>query len=612
MPHAGRLLDILTELRAQVADHTHWTEAYLAQVHDDHRASARNLLHYLGLRRRDLRQVQRDLTVLGLSSLGRCEPHVLATLDAVIAALHKLAGRDSVETTPEAPVDFVSGPGRLALNRDAVLGREPEGRGVRIMVTMPSEAARDYEMVRDLLLSGMDCMRINCAHDDERAWLRMIEHLRRAERETNRSCRVAMDLAGPKLRTGPITPGPPVIRLKPERDDCGLVVAVARVWLTPAERPTPPPAPADACLPVDHGWLNLLAVGEQIHFTDARGSERTLWVTQPRAHGCWAEASKTSYIVTGTELHRAHGSHGSRTTAVGQIPPLEGVLVLREGDPLVITRNQEPGAPATLDSAGRVLTPASIGCTIPEVFEDVHVGEPIWFDDGAIGGVIEEITPDCVAVRITRAKPQGAKLRRDKGINLPESNLRLPALTSKDFADLPFVATHADLVELSFANHPADVELLQAKLAALGDRAPAIVLKIETRQGFEHLPELLLVAMRSPRCAVMIARGDLAVECGFERLAEVQEEILWVCEAAHVPVIWATQVLESLAKDGRPSRAEISDAAMAHRAECVMLNKGPHVVMAVRALDNILRRMQAHQVKKTAMLRELRLAQLDR
>lgn len=81
----------------------------------------------------------------------------------------------------------------------------------------------------------------------------------------------------------------------------------------------------------------------------------------------------------------------------------------------------------------------------------------------------------------------------------------------------------------------------------------------------------------------MIARGDLAVECGYERMAEVQEEILWICEAAHLPVIWATQVLESLAKKSQPSRAEITDAAMGERPECVMLNKGPHIAAAVSA-----------------------------
>ena len=114
--------------------------------------------------------------------------------------------------------------------------------------------------------------------------------------------------------------------------------------------------------------------------------------------------------------------------------------------------------------------------------------------------------------------------------------------------------------------------------------------------------------MRTPSLGIMIARGDLAVECGYQRLAEIQEEILWICEAAHVPVIWATQVLESLAKKGIPSRSEITDAAMGERAECVMLNKGPYTVMAVRVLADILRRMQAHQEKKRSMLRQLHLA----
>ena len=139
---------------------------------------------------------------------------------------------------------------------------------------------------------------------------------------------------------------------------------------------------------------------------------------------------------------------------------------------------------------------------------------------------------------------------------------------------------------------------LREHLAAIGAAQLGLILKIETRRGFEHLPEMLLAAMASPATGVMIARGDLAVECGYERLAEVQEEILWACEAAHMPVVWATQVLETLAKTGLPSRAEITDAAMSERAECVMLNKGPHILDAMRTLDDILRRMQAHQSKK--------------
>ncbi len=137
-----------------------------------------------------------------------------------------------------------------------------------------------------------------------------------------------------------------------------------------------------------------------------------------------------------------------------------------------------------------------------------------------------------------------------------------------------------------------------------------VVLKIETRQGFDNLPQLLLAGMRSPRLGVMIARGDLAVETGFERTAELQEEMLCLCEAAHVPVIWATQVLESLAKTGAPTRAEITDAAMGIRAECVMLNKGPFILKAVNTLDDLLKRMQSHHDKKRPMLRKLRVAKL--
>jgi pyruvate kinase len=275
---------------------------------------------------------------------------------------------------------------------------------------------------------------------------------------------------------------------------------------------------------------------------------------------------------------------------------------------LILTRDLKPGRPATRDGAGMVLTPATIGCTVPEVFNDVAAGHSIWFDDGKIGGVVEKVESSRVMVRITQTRVGGRSLRADQGINLPESNLRLSALTADDLDVLPFVAKHADVVGLSFANTARDVEVLQKHLTRVGSRPLAIVLKIETRHGFENLPDMLLTAMRWPCCGVMIARGDLAVECGFERLAEVQEEILWICEAAHVPVIWATQVLETLAKEGMPSRAEISDAAMGHRAECVMLNKGPHVVSAVRALEDILRRMQQHQTKKRSMLRELRLA----
>ncbi len=601
----------LTAIRADMVADPALSQRRLDTIHSNYRDSARNLMHYLALRRRDLRPLQLRLATLGLSSLGRAESHVLATVDAVLEVLRSLANRPWQPPAQEAAgVDFARGERLLAEHTECLLGAATPGRGVRIMVTMPSEAADDYLLVHNLLQQGMDCMRINCAHDDAAAWLRMIEHLRRAERSQGRSCRVVMDLAGPKLRTGPLEPGPKVVRIRPRHDVYGRVTTPARVWLTAEASPQPPPSPASACLPVPATWLARLHSGEPIKLTDARGARRTLKIVDVIDGGCWAEAIRPAYIVPGTILSHEHGKgKGDDGKApVGDLPAGENTLALKEGDLLVLTRDLKPGRPATYDSGGQILTPAMIGCTIPEVFEDVQPGEAIWFDDGKIGGSIERVEPLRALVRITHARLNGEKLRADKGINLPESDLRLAAMTDKDLEDLSFVAQHADVIELSFANTAQDVESLQQHLAQLGSRQPAIVLKIETRRGFEDLPDMLLSAMQAPCCGVMIARGDLAVECGFERLAEVQEEILWICEAAHVPVIWATQVLETLARVGMPSRAEITDAAMGHRAECVMLNKGPHVVSAVRVLDDILRRMQAHQAKKSAMLRELHLA----
>ena len=183
---------------------------------------------------------------------------------------------------------------------------------------------------------------------------------------------------------------------------------------------------------------------------------------------------------------------------------------------------------------------------------------------------------------------------------------RLPGLTQADKNNLDFIVEHADAVSLSFVRRPADIVALHEELDRIGAGEIGLIIKIETKKGFKNLPKLVLTAMRRYPIAVMIARGDLAVEAGWGPLAELQEELLWFCEAAQVPVIWATQVLEHKAKRGLPSRAEISDAALSQRADCVMLNKGPHILSAIRMLDDILRRMQAHQHKKTAILRKLR------
>jgi pyruvate kinase len=323
-----------------------------------------------------------------------------------------------------------------------------------------------------------------------------------------------------------------------------------------------------------------------------------LLVVEVHPNRVLVEARKTTYLETGLELELP--IDGARVTVtVGSLPRPETAMRLHIGDELVLTRTpDEPEAAAT---AG-----LRVSCTMPEVFDHARVGHRVWFDDGKIGAVVSGRCADELRLQITDARPGGARLRGAKGINLPDTDLPIPALTAQDERDLATAVELADIIDVSFVRSVADVELVQERMASLGAEQTGLVLKIETVAGFERLPEVLMAAMRSECLGVMIARGDLAVEAGYERMAEVQEEILWLCEAAHVPVIWATQVLDQLARTGRPSRAEVTDAALAARAECIMLNKGPHIVAAIATLLDINRRMRDHQHKKQSLLRRLR------
>ncbi len=604
IPRVEALLHRMLELeRARTLD--------IDAVALEDRRSARNLVHYLALRQADLRPLQEELTALGLSSLARVEAHTLATLQAVLAALHALGGvPPAAGRRPEPPVDSGAGPQLLQAHARRLLGLAAGKRTCRIMVTLPSEAAREPELVEGLLAAGMDAARVNCAHDDVDEWLAMIRNVRRAEKRLGRSCRVYADLAGPKLRTGPIAPAGRVVKVRPRRDLRGTILAPARLRLLPEGAPLgqdgPPETPA---IPVGGEILALARPGDRLHLRDTRGRDREIALGRPDGEGFLAECEETAILESGMPVQLRRDGEAVGEGRVGSLPEVVEPLVLAPGDRLVLTRGDEPGR-AAVREGGRVLEPARIPCTLEDVFESARAGEPVWLDDGRIGGEIVGVGRDRIEVRVTHALPGGAKLRSEKGINLPETELRTPALTPDDLAHLEALVPHVDIVGLSFVRRPDDVLRLEQELTRLDAQHLGIVLKLETRHGFESLPRLLLTALQSPPVGVMVARGDLAVEVGFDRMAEVQEQILWLCEAAHVPVIWATQVLESLAKRGAPTRAEVTDAVMSGRAECVMLNKGPHVEEAVRFLSGLLERMEAHRTKQRPRLRRLAVSAL--
>lgn len=250
----------------------------------------------------------------------------------------------------------------------------------------------------------------------------------------------------------------------------------------------------------------------------------------------------------------------------------------------------------------------SAAVSLPEMVTRLSIGDRLRYDDGKLEAVVESLAEGEAVILVRRTKSGGTKLKPEKGINLPDTALGLSPLTAKDETDLVTVIECADLIGYSFVSRPEDIDLLDTVLARHGlqDRPLGLIAKIEQPLALTNLPELMARARRRGPFGVMIARGDLAAEIGFERLAEMQEEILWICEAASVPCIWATQVLEDMVKEGIPTRGEMTDAAMAARAECVMLNKGPAVVEAVSLLDRLMGRMNDHMFKKTPTLRSLK------
>ena len=477
----GHLVPPLYQMRSTMLDTAALWEDKLNDIHPSQRSSAANLLHYLAMRAEDLRDIQNELHAAGLSSLASSESHALRQVEAVLERLG--------ETLPEneiSKIDFLYS-GKLMNQRANVLfGPKVNPNIPHLMVTMDTAMADDYAGVKNLLLAGMNIARINCAHDDESTWLRMVQNIKKASRASGHPCKIYLDLAGPKLRIA---------------------------------------------LPSKGRKKGAMKISEKEIF----------------------------YMV--------------------------------EPDSLVASRQK------------------MVACTLPGVIACLQPGDRVLFDDGLFEAAVLSIDDDIATLEMLRISGEKNKLKNGKGINFPDTALDTWSLTAYDKSVIPFAHTHADIVGFSFVRKPEDVAELQSLLKRPKRKPIPIVLKIETYDAAQNLPGLLLQGMKEPLFGVMIARGDLAVEIGFERLSEIQEEILWLSEAAHAPVIWATQVLESLNKSGLATRSELTDAAYATHAECVMLNKGKHLLLVLAALRNILHRSGGHHLKKRYVFRPLGIAE---
>lgn len=572
-------------------------KAQIENVHPNYTKSAKNLIHYLALRSFDITIFQEKINKLGLPNFSNSEGSVLYNLLLFKTIINHLLKADST-TLNKFVLTNNEGKELLKNNTKALFGELTNNRRTHIMVTQPTFASEDKNFANNLIKLGMNCARINCAQNDALIWGRIIDNVKASEKD----CKIIMDLGGPKLRTGKMNPGPKVIHIKTKRNSLGQVTVPAKVWLAPFGVLPPENEDADAIIPINKKWLIKTKKGSYITFVDARGKKCKITIVDESDKGKWGTCNKSAYVTTGTQL-TAYSKKNSTPEiyTIQEISPLEEYILLLEGDLLRLNKEPVLGEPALFDDQGKTVEHAHISCTLPQIFTQIKKNELIYFDDGKIGGIIKETHENHLIVKITSAQKKGVKLRADKGINLPNSSLNIIGLTKKDKADLKFITKKADALLFSFVNNKQNIEDLLNEFKKLNS-STGIIVKIETKQAYKNLPSILLKAMESYPIGVMIARGDLAIETDWENFAIIQEEIFRICEAAHLPTTIATQVLENLAKNGIPTRAEITDSAMSQRAECVMLNKGVYINEAVKMLDNILCKMQHIEKKKVSLL----------
>jgi len=442
------------------------------------RNSAINLVDYLALRSQDIEMLQKQLHYMGLSSLASSESHIKAQVISIMGWL-------GYEKTTTDKLNASSGFKQLQQNIATLLGKSGMDEAPPIMVTFDTHFAEDFQLMCDLLKNGMQVARINCAHDDEQTWIKMIENLKKAVAEMSLPCKLYMDIAGPKIRTQ-------IIGKKHK-----------------------------------HGKLKV-DFGDEITLTD------------PKQKAVKGEKN--------------------------------------------------------------------IRCTLPGIVEKLKPEQRVFFDDGLFEAVVQRVNGKQACLKIIRIPAKKPVIKSEKGINFPDTIFQINPITEYDKKCLPFIVKYADMVGFSFVNSAKDMQELQIQLSSLTKPELPIVAKIETNQAVNNLPSIILQGMKHNLMGIMIARGDLAVEIGFERMSEIQDEIVWICEAAHTPVIWATQVLENMNKYGFATRSEITDAAHAAEADCVMINKGRHTIEVLKTLHDILSRSRKNNFKNRRLFRKLSIA----
>jgi pyruvate kinase len=322
----------------------------------------------------------------------------------------------------------------------------------------------------------------------------------------------------------------------------------------------------------------------------------------------WSPERIDSLIAAGMDVARINFSHGDLDRHAETIRNVREAST-RAGRPIAVLGDlQGPKIrvgvlpePVELKPGDRIVfapegehQPGELPTTFRELSQDVEVGDVVLLADGLMELIVEEVEGSRVAMRVIH----GGELTSNKGINLPGTLLSIPSLTEKDLRDLEFALEHrVDYLALSFVRSAEDVKDLVSRIPPDG---PLVVVKVEKGMALENLGEILKVSS-----AAMVARGDLGVELPFEQVPLAQKRMIQLANQGSRPVITATQMLESMIENPRPTRAEASDVANAiiDGTDAVMLSAetatGKFPVQAVQAMDRIAQEIEDSHILET-------------
>lgn len=581
-----------------------------------------NLAHYLAMRELDRQSMETladELAAAGLASLDAVEAHVMASLTAMLQLLN--CGSDTPEglfTGQLAGFDYPlrkTGQAILQNNRVAVLGRacnENTPVGAKcIAVTLPDEAATDYRLVGQLVRSGMTIARIQCARGNAAQWRQMIGNVRRAVLDNHASCRILMELAGRQARIGAIFNDPQSLYIKVKKNGDGKSARPIRFVIVPDEQGKSIAARElnqAFVIPVPRAVYANLSHHDRLSLVDVRGKLRHITITKASdEHAVLGYCEKTVHLMTGLPVTwqrcfdlQCGDYREEHTFRFVNVNSAAGKVRLRIGDCVFLHKRQIWSFIENDTSRGASAYAAHIQCSVPEIIDLLELGARVWIDQGKLSAYVCEKTGGYVVLRITKtharaggkAVSRGVRLKTGMQLDFPGTVLDGLALTNKDCSDLGFICDHADMVGLPGIETASDMRALTAALRQRNACALPVVLTVEATRVARYLPNILFSALPVHPISVMVVGGSIAwsgnqavVSSG----ADIRQEIMQLCRAAHVPVVWAPYALESTVRYSARNRLELADAVLQIRAEGVLLNYGENIVQALQLLQTALR-----------------------